>query len=43
VKLLKDPDGKIAVGSSLSIGMLDTIGQRWPLDNARMAERWWML
>ncbi len=43
VKLLKDPDGKIAVGSTLSIGMPDTIGQCWPLDNARMAERWWML
>jgi peptide/nickel transport system substrate-binding protein len=43
VKMLKDPDGKIAVGATSSIGMPDTIGQRWPMDNARMAERWWML
>lgn len=43
VKLTKGADGKIAVGSTMSIGIPDTIGHNWPMDNARMAERWWML
>ena len=43
IKLTRGPDGKIVVGSTLSIGMPDTIGHNWPMDNARMAERWWMV
>jgi ABC-type transport system substrate-binding protein len=43
VKLTMDAEGNIAIGSTRSIGKPDTIGHNWPMDNARMAERWWML
>ncbi len=33
---------KFAVRVEASLGMSDVSGTRWPLDNYRMAERWWL-
>ena len=43
IRLTKDRAGTIAIGATISVGIPDTIGQNWPMDNARMAERWWMV
>lgn len=31
------------VAATANIGMADVVGQKWPMDNLRMAERWWMI
>ena len=33
---------KFAVRVEALLGMSDVSGTRWPLDNYRMAERWWL-
>jgi len=43
IRVRQATSGKPVVAVTANIGMADVIGQKWPMDNVRMAERWWMI
>lgn len=43
VRVRQAARGTPVVAANANIGMADVIGQKWPMDNLRMAERWWMI